>query len=250
MVWGSFGGIHWITLFLAGSMLIGLYYLLKNKSVKVKRTVLGVLSLSGIAAIIYNLLMWGSPLEYLPLHLCSITAILLPIGVFTQSRRICNLLLLWCLGALFALVVNTAQANYEVFSWTFAFYYFPHVLEFGIPILLFKLGLVKKDYRCIGSTFLITLVIYSVVHIINVWLNGYCESHQILDYSGRVIRVNYMFSMVPENPLLGLFYQVIPLPYWYLYLAVPIIAIYLMVVYIPEFFGERVSANRKKIVLW
>ena len=29
-------------------------------------------------------------------------------------------------------------------SWTFFFYYFPHVIELGIPLLLFKLGLVEK----------------------------------------------------------------------------------------------------------
>ena len=250
MIWGSFGNIHMITLFLAVLLLVGLYYLLKNKSMKVRRAVLGVLSFSGIAAIVFNLLAWGSPLEYLPLHLCSITAILLPIGVLTRSRRICNLLLLWCLGAVFALVVNTAQADYELVSWTFTFYYFPHVLEFGIPILMFKLGLVKKDYRCIGSTLLITLMIYSVVHTLNVLLNGYFESHQILDHSGQLIQVNYMFSVIPENPLLGLFYQLIPMPYWYLYLAVPIIAVYLVAIYIPEFVGEKVSDKGKKLVLW
>lgn len=246
MTWGSFGSVHLMTLLLAVLILVGLYYVLKQKSVKIQRAVLGVLSVSGIAAIIFNLLMWGSPLEYLPLHLCSITAILLPIGVFTRSRTICNLLLLWCLGALFALVVNTAQADFEVFSWTFAFYYFPHVLEFGIPILLFKLGLVKKDYRCIGSTLLITLIIYSAVHCMNMLLNSYFRNHQILNSTGQLIQVNYMFSVTPENPLLLLFYRVIPSPYWYMYLALPIIAVYLVMIYIPEFVGTKEPLTRRR----
>lgn len=54
-------------------------------------------------------MVWGSPYEYLPLHLCSLTALVLPVAVFTTLG---NLLLLWLLGAVMALVVNTAQANF------------------------------------------------------------------------------------------------------------------------------------------
>jgi riboflavin transporter FmnP len=59
----------------------------------------------------------------------------LPIAVFTRNKALHNLLLLWSLGAVMALVVNTAQANFEIFSKTFGFYFFPHLLEFGIPIM-------------------------------------------------------------------------------------------------------------------
>lgn len=244
MVWGTFGSVHLATLIFAALILVGLYRLLKNRSVKVQTMVLGALSFSGIGAIFFNLLTWGSPLEYLPLHLCSITAIMLPIAVFTRSKWLGNLLLLWCLGAVFALVVNTAQADFSLFSWTFAFYYFPHVLEFGIPILLVKLGLIEKDYKCIGSTLLITMIIFSVVHCANLWLNWYCREEQILDYAGNLIQVNYMFTVKPENPVLQLFYRIIPHSYWYLYLAIPIVAAYLGVIYIPEFSAKKAAVLR------
>ena len=48
---------------------------------KIQTVVLGILSFSGIAAIIFNLVTWGSPYEYLPLHLCSLTAMVLPVVV-------------------------------------------------------------------------------------------------------------------------------------------------------------------------
>ena len=137
MKWGSYGPIHLLSLAFAAAAVIGLYFILKNRSMMVKTIVLGILSFSGIAAIIFNLVDWNSPLEYLPLHLCSINALLLPIVVFTRNKQLGNLLLVWCLGALAALVVNQAQADFVVFSATFNFYFFPHVLEFGIPILLF-----------------------------------------------------------------------------------------------------------------
>ena len=200
----------------------------------------------GIFSMIYNLTAYGSPWENLPLHLCSINAILLPIVVFTRNKTLGNLLLVWCLGALAALVVNTAQAGYELNSWTFVFYYFPHVLEFGIPILLFKLGLIEMHPKYILSTLGITMAIYTGIHLFNVWLNGYCEANQILDYAGNVIRVNYMYSITPENPLLVLFKQVIPYDYWYMYMIVPILAVYLCIVYLPQMLHRKRSVTDSK----
>lgn len=238
MTWGSFGIVHIASLIVAAGIIVGLYFALRKASRAVQTAVLGVLSFSGIAAIIFNLVTWGSPLEYLPLHLCSINAILLPIVVFTRNKTLGNLLLVWCLGALAALVVNTTQAGFELTSATFVFYYFPHVLEFGIPILLFKLGLIEKHYKYILSTIVITMLIYTGVHLFNVWLNAWCVANQILDYAGNVIQVNYMYSLVPENPLLALFKQVIPFDYWYMYMIVPILVVYLGIVYLPQIISD------------
>jgi hypothetical protein len=244
MEWGSYGPIHLLSLAFAAAAVIGLYFILKNRSMMVKTIVLGILSFSGIAAIIFNLVEWNSPLEYLPLHLCSINALLLPIVVFTRNKQLGNLPLVWCLGALAALVVNQAQANFVVFSATFNFYFFPHVLEFGIPILLFKLKLVELDYKCIGSTLLLTILIYTGIHLCNVGLNAYCEANQILNSAGEVIKVNYMYSMVPENPLLALFYQWVPYEYWYLYLIFPIVLVYLVIVYSGQIL-RAIKAKKK-----
>ena len=155
MIWGFFSITHIISLVLAAGIIVGLYWILKNKNIKTQTCVLGILSFSGIVAIIYNLVVWNSPFEYLPFHLCSLNAMVLPIAVFTRNKHLNNLLLLWSLGAILALVVNSAQANYEIFSWTFVIYYFPHVLEFGIPILMFKLNLAKKDVRPLPNSSII-----------------------------------------------------------------------------------------------
>ena len=234
MLWGSFGLVHLISLALGAGMVVGLYFLLKGKSERVQLAVLGVLSFAGIGAAIFNLVTWGSPLEYLPLHLCSLSAMVLPFATLLKNKTLSNLLLLWSLGALMALVVNTAQAEFEILSWTFVFYYFPHVLEFGIPILLFKLGLVKKDPKCIWSTIGITFGSYTIIHFINVALNNYFLANQILDSAGNVIQVNYMYSIVPENPVLVIFRNIVPYDYWYMLLALPIVVVYLGAVYAKD----------------
>lgn len=245
MKWGSFSPLHIATLFIAALIVIGLYFLLKNRSERTQRAVLGCLSVSGIAAIVFNLVRWGSPLEYLPLHLCSINAILLPIAVLTCSKILGNLLLVWCLGALAALVVNSTMAGVDIFSDTFFFYYVPHVFEFGVPLLLFKLRLVEKDARCIGPTLGITMLIYSFVHLANKLVNWLCSEFEIADGSGEIIEVNYMFSLSPENPLLEEFYEILPMEYWYMYLAVPIVAVYLVIVYAPQLLSGHKGKHKK-----
>ena len=247
MTWGSYGIVHFASLAAAAIMLVGLYFLLKRFSQRVQLAVLGVLSFAGVGAIIYNLVNWGAPLEYLPLHLCSINAILLPIVVFTRSKVFGNLLLVWCLGALAALVMNQQMTEAVLFDWPFNFFYFPHVLEFGIPLILFKLGLIKKDYRCIGSTLVLTMVIYTLIHFANVLINSYCMANGI-SYNGTdIVQVNYMFSITPTNPLLVLFYQVIPCEYWYMYMVVPIVAVYLLIVYAPQIIGDLRKRKQIKV---
>jgi hypothetical protein len=50
-----------------------------------------------------------------------------------------------------------------------------------------------------------------------------------------------MFSITPANPLLQLFYGIIPHEYWYMYLVVPVVVVYLGVIY-----GTHYLITRKK----
>lgn len=245
MAWGTFTPTHIITLIISAIMIIALHFILKNFSEKVQRIVLFVLSLSGIAAIIFNLVMWNSPIEYLPFHMCSINAILLPIAIATKNKTVGNLLLVWCLGALIALVANFAQGVYLLNEPTFWFYYLPHTFEFGIPILLFTLGIFEFKPKYIVSNMGITLVIYTAVHFINLWLNQYCIDNNILDWAGNIVQVNYMYSVKPDaNPLLELFWSWNPQPYAYLFPVVGIVAVYELCFFIAWFIKNR---NKKDL---
>ncbi len=243
MQWGTFTPMHIVTLIFAAGILTGLYFVLRKASQKVQVWVLGALSFSGIFAIVYNLLAWGRPLEYLPLHLCSINAMILPVAVFTRNKTLGNLLLVWCLGALAALVLNYDMTKADVFGISFAIYFYPHVMEFGIPLLMFKLGLVRKDPKCIGSTMAISMGIYTLVHFANLGVNAWCTANSF-GYGDSVYRANYMFSIRPNNPLVELFYNIIPCQYWYMYMVLPIVFAYLVIVYAPEII--RHFKNKKR----
>ena len=235
MLWGApFQTVHLITLAVAAALIVGLYFLLKYLPERARFICMLVLSCSGLVAIAYNLLAWGSPLEYLPFHMCSIAAILLPIAVITRNRYVGNLLLVWCLGSILALVFTDAQAGYEIPSAAFFIYYVPHVFEFAVVIYLFAFGYVKKDYKCIPATVGLTVAIYTAVHFINIALNHYCAANNIVDWAGEVLTFNYMFSMEPTTSIFFLFWSVIPHPYWYMYVAVVILVVYLVVLYLPQ----------------
>lgn len=234
MKWGFMSIAHIISLLFAVLFCVLFYFGIKKLNRKGQIILLFICSFSGIGAILFNLVRWDSPLEYLPLHMCSINAILLPIAVLTRNKRLSNLLCIWCLGALIALVMNHSVMESDIFSLVFIFYYFPHIFEFLIPLLLFKLGLVKLDSKCIWSSILLTMGIYTIVHFLNILINDYCIDNNIVDNLGNIIKVNYMFSIEPFTPILDLFYKIIPLKYWYMYLSVPILFVYLVIVYFPQ----------------
>lgn len=246
MLWGSFGVVHLVTLAIAAALIVGVYFLLKILPERVRYYSILVLSCAGLVAIVYNLVAWGSPLEYLPFHMCSILAILLPITVLTKNRYIGNLLLVWCLGSILALVLNTASAHFVIPSPAFFIYYIPHVFEFAVTIYLFKFGYIKKDWHCIPVTVGLTMAIYTVVHFINVALNAYCAANQVVDYAGNVLTFNYMFSMEPNNPVLSLFWSIIPFSYWYMYVAVVILVVYLVVLYLPQIIKDIKARKQTK----
>lgn len=239
MKWGSFGTVHFATLVFAALLLALTYLLLKNKSLKTQLTVLGIMSFMGNAATVYNLVVWNAPLEYLPLHLCALNGLVLPIAVFTRNKKLCNLLLLWSLGAFVALVANGTMAQADIFGWPFFFYYFAHVTELGVPLLLFSLGLVEKDHRCIGSTLGITWGTYTAVYGINKLINFLCALYQVTRPDGSIVQVNYMYSMGPIDPLSGALWNILPCEYWYMLLAMPLIAVYLAGMYAPQFLAQR-----------
>lgn len=233
MLWGTFTLAHIISLLIAIVLNLVIFTILKNKNEKIKTLVLLCLSSFGILAIIFNLIAWNSPIEYLPFHMCNINALLIPIALITKNKKIGNLLLLWSVGALIALIVNHSAANFELFSLAFLQYYLSHTFEFGIPILIFALKIIPLDVKTIPSTLLISLCILIVVHFINLGLNKYIEIIDLRDWKGDLIVVNYMFTIKPDNPALQFFYNLIPIPFLYVLPIFPIFTIYLLLIYTP-----------------
>lgn len=224
--WGSYGAIHIISIILVFAVIAALYFILKNKTDGTQRLVLFILSLWGPAAIIYNLTVWNTPLEYLPLHLCSLNAILIPAAIATKSKIIGNILPLMSVGALAAILFNGEASGYGLFSWVFLMYYVPHLFEFAIPVLLILLGKVNLEKKYIPFTALFMFASYTAVHFINISLNKYFAANGIVNYLGKTVWVNYMYTVSTEgNPALCFFWNLLPRSYFYLLTALPLVLI-------------------------
>ena len=252
--WGSFTPTHIITLIIALLIPIALHYLLRRRGERTQRTVLLLLSMIGPLALIYDIVVWGiptTPLQYLPLHICSYNALLTPILVATKSKFLGNLLPLFSVGAAIALIVNSIQAEYSIFSLVFVLYYLSHTFGTCIPFLMISLGLVKTETRYILPCVFATVGIYTLSHFANLLINRYLALANILDYTGELIQVNYMFSIHPQgNPLLTMFWNIIPYQYFYMLMAVPIAAAYFVLMNIKNIIGRKrgKSSEKKRLV--
>jgi hypothetical protein len=55
-----------------------------------------------------------------------------------------------------------------------------------------------------------------------------------------------MFSMEPTTSIFFLFWNIIPRPYWYMYCAVVVLVVYLVVLYLPQIVRDMVARRRSK----
>ena len=102
--------------------------------------------------------------------------------------------------------------------------------------------------KYIWTTVGITLVAFVIIHLINLAINSYCLKNGVLNPSGEIIQVNYMFSITPDNPVLALFYAWIPYPFWFMLPVIPIVVVYLCAIYakqIIEFVRSKRSSTQE-----
>ena len=226
MIWGTFSDTHIATLIFALVFVFILYRILVNHSRKFQILSLFVLSLALAVIVVYD----AMTSKYLPLHWWSLSALILPYAVLTRGQSSCNLLLLWPVQSLIFLVFNYDKADMNVLSTQFALYWLTHVLIFSIPLILFWLKLVKRDYKYIRRSIVLSILTYTAVHFINI-----------------AFGTNYLYSTGPDsNSVLVFIRTIFPLDYWYMYALIPAAFIYLFWWYLPEILDHRRKTKRLK----
>ncbi|MBQ8403538.1 MAG: YwaF family protein [Clostridia bacterium] len=247
MTWGTFTVQHILSLAAIVAFAVSLHFILKRLSDKAKTRVLFAVSLIGVAAVLYDLVRWGQPLLYLPLHLCSLNALIIPFAVLTKNKVAAHLTLVWSLGAMLVLIVNTGQAYYEMFSEAFWVFVLCHTVDVTVPALLFTTGLVEFNIKKAPAVIGTTMAAYTCVHFINIGINKYLanQAASLALYArsrAAIPQVNYMYSLGDEgNAAFAFFKKIIPYDYWHMYLIAPIIAAFLFAVH----FGIKLRRKRK-----
>ena len=157
----------------------------------------------------------------LPLHLCNINMLLMPLAVYTRKRP----LLSFCffvapLGAMMALLMpSIGFSGYSVLLPRMLGYYGTHIMIVLESLALYTLGFYEPEYKDIPKTVILMLPISLTVFAINLALIA----------SGACSDPNYFYIMDPEgNAILELFHSMIPLPYLYLLPCYPILFAYML----------------------
>ena len=162
---------------------------------------------------------WGE----LPLHLCNVNMILIPIAVATKNRSLMSFcFFVGPLGATMALVMpGNGFDGYSVLLPRMLGYYGTHfmvVIE-GLAVVTF--GLYRPRFRDLPKTVLAIIVIAFVIFCINM----------LLRTTGLHPKANYFFSVETEgNAVLDIFYRLIPYPFLYLLPCTLVLAVYMAVI--------------------
>ena len=249
--WGFFTPTHIITLIIAVLGSVGLYFLIRKRSMRTQTIVLFLFSLLGPITMLNEIIQYApmqSIVRYLPLHLCSFNALLTPILILTKNEFLGNLTPLFSIGSGLAVIFNTIQADYSIFSAVFFLYYTSHVMGCAIPFIMWKLGHFQVRKRYILPCMLTVFVGYTIIHFINVFINTTCAAGNIVDGFGELIWVNYMFSVSTQgNPALEFFWSIIPCEYFYLLTAFPFVLFYYLLLNIKSviaFFKDKLGKKQ------
>ena len=162
---------------------------------------------------------WGE----LPLQLCNINMILIPIAVAADNRALKSFcFFVGPLGALMALVMpGNGFDGYSILQPRMLGYYGTHfmiVIE-GLAVVTF--GLYRPRFRDLPKTLLAVMVIALVIFGVNM----------LLRVTGLHPKANYFYSVETEgNPVLEIFHDLIPVPFLYLLPCILVLAAYMAVI--------------------
>lgn len=236
-------------------LLTGASLYLRGKSEKIRRTVLVAASLvtfvcffiykyalsldkeySAITADMGGFNWWGE----LPLHLCNINMIIIPIAVMRKSRPLmCFGFFVGPLGAMMALAMpGNRFSGYSLLLPRMLGFYGIHFMIVIEGLALVTFGLFRPKYsdlpRAALALFLVALAVFGV--------------NMLLRTTGLHPKANYFFSVETEgNPVLEIFHSWIPVPFLYVLPCAGILAVYMLAV---TFLLNLIFRNKDKKVLY
>ena len=178
---------------------------------------------------------WGE----LPLQLCNINMLLIPVAVLTKKRP----LLSFCffvgpLGALMAIVMpGIGFGGYSILLPRMLGYFGTHFMIFIMGVALASFGLYRPKLRDLPLTMLTLFLVALVVFGFNMLLRA----------TGLHPHANYFFSVDTEgNPLLELFHRWIPIPFLFLMPSIVILGVYAGIITLGFDLAERLGHMKKQ----
>ena len=162
---------------------------------------------------------WGE----LPLHLCNINLLLIPMALWLDNRHLKGFcFFVGPLGALMALLMpSIGFSGYPIFMPRMLGFYLTHYMLIIEALSIVTFGLYYPRFTDVFSSSLILFIIAAVMFVISM----------ILRLSGLNPRANYFFTIETEgNPVFEMFKRWISVPLFYLLPCIPLLAAYILMV--------------------
>lgn len=146
---------YFIFLFAGFGILVGLHFLLRNKSLKTKKMVIGGLLLANLA--LHFLKLTFPPYSTDPdkamrdiwfINICAVSVISFPIYFFSKSNTLKDFM--FYLGAIsggLALLIPTEALGEAIWQLDLFRFYIAHTIILVAPVLMVSLGVHKLDYK-------------------------------------------------------------------------------------------------------
>lgn len=161
---------------------------------------------------------WGE----LPLHLCNVNMLLVPIAVLKRSKSLMSFcFFVGPLGAMMALAMPGAGfTDCSLLLPRMLGYYGTHFMVVVECLAIVTFGFYRPDVHDLPKTVLTIVLITLGIHALNM----------LLRLSGIYPDANYFYTVDTEGSfLLDLFHSWIPLPFLYLLPGLAILAVYMLV---------------------
>lgn len=205
--------------------------LFKNRSQRQRRFFLITFSLLGSLFYLYNwatiILVPKELLTLLPLQLCDLAVFLMPVGFFSKNENFMDFLFYACgLGALSALILMGIPSK-DPFYLMNGFFFLSHFAIIALPFIAIHWGFYQPRPSLNKALRLgvILLALTAVMHGLNLWLKQ--------DYG---VDAYYFFTIQETGKevswLLSFFSKIIPYDYFYMTLTLPILYLYMGLVYL------------------
>ena len=178
---------------------------------------------------------WGE----LPLQLCNINLILIPIAVLTMKKPLLSFAFFVApLGALMAILMPAnGFSGYSLLLPRMLGFYGTHFIIVIAGLAIVTFGLYRPKFRDIPFSILTITIVAVIVFGINMLLRA----------TGLHPKANYFFSVETEgNFLLEIFHKWIPVPFLYLIPSFLILIPYMALITLGFFIGDKVKAKKRK----
>ena len=233
---------HLMMLLVAPILFCIFYFTLRNKTEKTKRIVLLCLAIvNALMYIAYKIVMAFTfdvfiILKELPLHLCNLNLILIPLAILTNNKLLMSYLYYVGLLAAFAGIMffDSVFLGKNVFSFVVLIYFIYHAILLIFPLLFVSLKLFTPSLNYVWKALLVLVALAAIMHLVNL----------LFIHTGWCVEANYFYTMgMPDNPVLGMLMKFIPILFLYYLPIAPVLYGFDVLITLPQIIIEK-RANK------